>query len=156
MSSNNNDCISINRLAFTVAQSKPSSTHVIVYFDQYEQSCNDRIDIIPLKIVAISDKKRLSCVDKLFPEIHYISIPKFYRVTIDTVEGALYKILIEVNESKFDRYDYHKAVVYPVFNKAFHDMLNPCNDLLCSSEDVANLDYDPCNDPDLDPRETSF
>ena len=142
------NCISIDRLVFTVAQSKPSSTHVIVYFDEYEQTCKERIDIIPLNIVAVSDKKELSCVDKLFPNIRFISISSFYKSIVDRVEGALYKLIIEVNESKFDKFNYHHDEVFPVFNKALHDKLNPIHDRLCSSEDVANLDYDPCNDPE--------
>lgn len=152
MSSNNNnssDCVSENHLVFTIAQAKPSSTHVIVYFDEYEQTCKERINIIPLNIIAISDKKELSCVDKLFPNIRYISISSFYKSIVDRVKGALYKLIIEVKETKFDKFDYHHDEVFPVFNKALHDKLNPIHERKFSSEDIENLDIDPSNDIDI-------
>lgn len=142
-SSTNSDPFSVDRVALTVALSKPDTTHVIVYFDKRsERDDNGRVNVTPLKIMAINDKKELLSVDKLFPEMRDVSIPPRVYV-FPNAEGILYKMLIEVKERAFAEYNYHITKVYPVFNKALHDKLNPYHDREKPNVDVLNLDYDP-------------
>lgn len=138
-----NEYVSVNRLASTVAQAKPSSTYIFVYFDKYYQADFNRVNIIPLKVVAINDKKEFSNIDEVFPNIRYVSAPKFILMDLvldDT--DILYKLVIEVKETKCkdEEFNYHRIGVDIVHNKDLYDKLNPYR-----------AKYNPIFDLDIDP-----
>ena len=139
-----NEYVSVNRLASTVAQAKPSSTYIFVYFDKYYQADFNRINIIPLKIVAINNKKEFSNIDDVFPDIRCVSAPKFIQKDLDLDEtNILYKLIIEVKEtkSKNEEFIYHRIYVQNVFNSDLYDKLNPYHENF--SNDIMRLDLDP-------------
>ena len=135
-----NEYISVNSLASSVAQKYPDSTTIVIYFDNYYNSHFNRINIIPLKIAYINDRKQIKTIDDLFPEMRYISAPEFI---VKNFKRGFAKLLIDANETTKEDEDwtFHKLHIYPVNNKRLHIKLNPsCVEF---DRDIINLDIDP-------------
>ena len=134
--------VSVNRLASTVAQNHPSSLYIFVYFDKYYSSDFNRVNIIPLKIVAVNDKKEFTPLDDLFPDIRYVCAPNFVMKNLKP-KDAFYKLVIEVKETKNknEEFNYHKIKVYSIFNAKLHEKLNPYR--VSFGKDIVDLDIDP-------------